>query len=59
MVAMTELIERAIARLKTLILEEVEAEIQSKEAVANFQDALAKLAAEAISVSKHLNTTAH
>ena len=42
-----------------MIMEEVVAEIQWNEAVANFQDALAKLAAEAISVSKHLNTNAH
>lgn len=56
---MTELLERAIARLKTLptseqdaiaamILEELEDEIQWDEAFANSKDALAKLAAEAM-----------
>mgnify|MGYP000509980719 CR=1 FL=1 len=56
---MTELLERAIARLKilpateqdaiaALILEELEDEIQWNEAFANSQDALARLAAEAM-----------
>lgn len=59
MVMMTELLERAIARLKilpateqdaiaALILEELEDEIQWNEAFANSQDALARLAAEAM-----------
>ncbi len=57
---MTELLERAIAKLKTLsaseqdaiaamILEEIEDEIRWDEAFANSQGALAKLAAEAMS----------
>ena len=56
---MTELLERAIARLKTLsaseqdaisamILEELEDEIRWDEAFARSKDALAKLATEAI-----------
>lgn len=56
---MTQLLEQAIARLKTLpaneqdaiaalILEELEDEIQWDEAFANSQDALARLAAEAM-----------
>ena len=56
---MTELLEQAIARLKTLraseqdaiaamILEELEDEIKWDEAFVNSQDALAKLAAEAM-----------
>ena len=56
---MTELLERAIARLKTLsaseqdaiaamILEELEDEIRWDEAFARSKDALAKLATEAM-----------
>lgn len=56
---MTELLKQAIARLKTLpdsdqdaiaaiILEELEDEVQWDEAFANSQDALAKIAAEAM-----------
>jgi hypothetical protein len=56
---MTELLERAIARLKTLpssqqdaiaamILEEIEDEMLWDKAFANSQDALAKFAAEAM-----------
>lgn len=56
---MTELLEQAIARLKTLpaseqdaiaamILEELEDEVQWDEAFANSKDALAKLATEAM-----------
>lgn len=59
MVAITELLEQAIARLKTLpaneqdaiaalILEELEDEIQWNEAFVNSQDTLARLAAEAM-----------
>lgn len=59
MVVMTQLLEQAIAQLKTLpdieqdasaalILEELEDEIQWNEAFANSQDALARVAAEAM-----------
>ncbi len=59
MIAMTNLLEQAIARLKTLpaseqdaiaamILEELEDDIRWDESFANSQDALAKLAAAAM-----------
>jgi hypothetical protein len=60
---MTELLEQAIAKLKTLplsqqdaiaamILEELEDEMQWDKAFANSQDALAKFAAEAMAEYK-------
>ncbi|BAY76893.1 hypothetical protein NIES25_33510 [Nostoc linckia NIES-25] len=64
---MTELLEKAIARLKTLppseqdaiaamILEELEDEIQWDEAFASSKDTLAKLAAEAMAEYHALKT---
>ncbi|RCJ21714.1 hypothetical protein A6S26_23375 [Nostoc sp. ATCC 43529] len=64
---MTELLEKAIARLKTLppseqdaiavmILEELEDEIRWDEAFASSKDTLAKLAAEAMAEYQALKT---